>query len=277
MTLFQDKFWDLSLPLYKIEGKDSRKFLQGQTTADLLSIEEGTFVRSCWLSPTGRVKSLLEIQLINDCLCFVVLGGNEKDLINGFNHVIFPSDQVEIICEDNIRRIQHMSNKESWKASKTEWIFNDQKLPQYFNNLKSADSYSVNLWIIYQGFPIGLNYMNGTHNPFEIGLSDLVSLDKGCYLGQETLSKLKNIGKVKCELRLFKSLHEFHSGDKLIISDQNSSNQNAGLVTNVIRYDSLYVGLALIKRNYLYREKLDLTNEIGSIEVMNPIGSSYIN
>ena len=51
--------------------------------------------------------------------------------------------------------------------------------------------------------PISPLEINGKNNPFELGLSDLVNLNKGCYLGQETMSKLAGIGHVKQQLRFW--------------------------------------------------------------------------
>ena len=45
-----------------------------------------------------------------------------------------------------------------------------------------------------QGISPGSAELTGDTNPFELGLADRVSLDKGCYLGQETMAKLASKG-----------------------------------------------------------------------------------
>ncbi|KGG16651.1 MULTISPECIES: folate-binding protein YgfZ [unclassified Prochlorococcus] len=274
MIFTRDYLWDSSFPLFRLEGLDSRKFLHGQTTSDILGIKEGSLIRTCWLSPTGRLNALLEVKLINENLYFIVLGGNAHELINGLGRVIFPSDKVEIIACENIRRIQIINNEESWKASTTEWILGDKSFPKTFNDYLKADTLKVREWMLRQGFLNGSNEVNGVNNPFELGLSDLVNLDKGCYLGQETLSKLKNIGKLKHQLRFFKSTREFSLNDTLDVSSEDGNTiEKAGFITSVLNQaPSLTIGLALIKRKYLSLKCLNLINDLGTVHIDKPIG-----
>lgn len=45
---------------------------------------------------------------------------------------------------------------------------------------------------ITQGRPAAGAELTEDHNPFEAGLCHAVSLSKGCYIGQETLAKVRN-------------------------------------------------------------------------------------
>ena len=47
--------------------------------------------------------------------------------------------------------------------------------------------------------------INGKNNPLELGLQDLIDFNKGCYLGQETMSKIKNVSSLKQEIRIWKN------------------------------------------------------------------------
>ena len=40
-------YWSLSLPLFELEGIDSRKFLNGQTTADIFAAQDGILFKTC--------------------------------------------------------------------------------------------------------------------------------------------------------------------------------------------------------------------------------------
>ena len=80
-------YWSLSLPLFELEGMDSRKFLNGQTTADIFDAKEGILFKTCWLSPTGRLKSLLEFRCLDNKVQFVVLRGDSKEVFSSFDNV----------------------------------------------------------------------------------------------------------------------------------------------------------------------------------------------
>jgi folate-binding protein YgfZ len=43
---------------------------------------------------------------------------------------------------------------------------------------------------ITQGRPAPGSELTADYNPYEVGLCHAVSLDKGCYIGQETLAKV---------------------------------------------------------------------------------------
>ncbi len=271
MIFFNNHFWDQTFTLFKIEGPDARNFLNSQTTFDVLGIQEGCLFRTCWLSPIGRFKSLLEVRLSGECIEFLVLSGNNKELIDGLNKVIFPLDRVKITECGEVRRLQILSMEDSWKETETQWISNE--IPENFMALKPADKSILQEWKIRQGLPCIFNNILEKCNPFELGLSDFVNLKKGCYLGQETLSKVNNMGKLRYKLRLFESLENINSGDSLILSSKNSSNENVGIVyTSMRSRNCSSIGLALIRGRFASFENLDLQNELGKIKLINPIG-----
>ncbi|MHC4816935.1 MAG: CAF17-like 4Fe-4S cluster assembly/insertion protein YgfZ, partial [Planctomycetota bacterium] len=51
-----------------------------------------------------------------------------------------------------------------------------------------------------QGIPAFPNEINERHNPWEAGLADAISLTKGCYIGQEVVSRLITYEKVQRNL-----------------------------------------------------------------------------
>jgi folate-binding protein YgfZ len=50
------------------------------------------------------------------------------------------------------------------------------------------------------GIPAFPNEINENHNPWEAGLTDAISLHKGCYIGQEVIARLNTYEKVKRRL-----------------------------------------------------------------------------
>jgi len=53
--------WDAMFPTLRLEGAGARGFLQGQTSADLKAAPTGALIQSCWLTATGRVQALLNL------------------------------------------------------------------------------------------------------------------------------------------------------------------------------------------------------------------------
>lgn len=53
---------------------------------------------------------------------------------------------------------------------------------------------------IMSGRPRASQELTEDHTPLEAGLWDVVDLGKGCYIGQETLAKVSNLGALNREL-----------------------------------------------------------------------------
>ncbi|HKQ62979.1 MAG TPA: glycine cleavage T C-terminal barrel domain-containing protein, partial [Candidatus Polarisedimenticolaceae bacterium] len=51
-------------------------------------------------------------------------------------------------------------------------------------------------WRVLRGVPAAGAELNEEHNPLEAGLWDAVSFDKGCYVGQEVVARLRTYDKV---------------------------------------------------------------------------------
>ena len=86
----------------------------------------------------------------------------------------------------------------------------------------------------------------------EIGLEDLISYNKGCYIGQEVIARIHFRGKVAKELRglIFEDADAaVAEGGELLASD----GRNAGSVRSVVFSPGLGkpIALAFVRNNYL--------------------------
>ena len=85
------------------------------------------------------------------------------------------------------------------------------------------------------------------YNPFEVGLAELVSLTKGCYIGQEVLARLDTYGKVqRCLVRL-------HSSEPIPApAPLYAGEQQIGTVTSSAYAAALqrWVALAVVRRQW---------------------------
>jgi folate-binding protein YgfZ len=55
---------------------------------------------------------------------------------------------------------------------------------------------AVEAWRILRGLPSAGHELTEEHNPLEAGLWDSVNFDKGCYVGQEVVARLRTYDKV---------------------------------------------------------------------------------
>ena len=105
-------------------------------------------------------------------------------------------------------------------------------------------------------------------------MSKLIWLTKGCFLGQETLSKLSNKGFFKKQLRLVDSSDEFSVGDKLFSRNLTSKKLDyAGYITSSLKDSSENnIGLAVIKNRFLEEKTLIINESTNLVKLNKPIG-----
>lgn len=278
MKDIKKKFWLEKFDCFSITGKDSRKFLNGITTGNILNLENKV-LKSCWLTPNGVLRSLIEIIFSERNLEVIILAGNTNEIIDYFNQIIFPADDVLLSEPFLINRIQEIDESSSWRTYnpiffKTE----DQEFEIYKNKLNLLNPNDLKLWKINQAIPTLEMEINGKNNPLELGLQDLIDFNKGCYLGQETMSKIKNVSSLKQEIRIWKSIE---SNLNLDVEDKNlyinsAKDISVGKITSFFKSDSQIKGLAMIKRKYLEEGSYFFSEIFGKIIINKSVGSIFL-
>ena len=278
MQDIKKKFWLEKFDCFSITGKDARKFLNGITTGNILN-SENKVIKTCWLTPNGVLRSLIEIIFLERSLEVIILAGNTNEIIDYFNQIIFPADDVLLSEPSLINRIQEIDESSSWRTYqpiffKTE----DKEFEKYKNKLNLLNPNDLKLWKINQAIPSLEMEINGKNNPLELGLKDLIDFNKGCYLGQETMSKIKNVASLKQEIRVWQSFNsnlDFEVLDKNLYTNSTKDN-SVGKITSIFKADSQIKGLAMIKRKYLEKESYFYSEILGKIMINKSVGSIFL-
>ena len=278
MQDIKKKFWLEKFDCFSITGKDARKFLNGITTGNILN-SENKVIKTCWLTPNGVLRSLIEINFLERNLEVIILAGNTHEIIDYFNQIIFPADDVLLSEPFLINRIQEIDESSSWRTYQP--IFfkkEDKEFEIYKNKLNLLNPNDLKLWKINQAIPSLEMEINGKNNPLELGLQDLIDFNKGCYLGQETMSKIKNVSSLKQEIRIWKS---FESNLNLDVEDKNlyinsAKDISVGKITSFFKSDSQIKGLAMIKRKYLEEGSYFFSEIFGKIIINKSVGSIFL-
>jgi len=280
MKEYKKQIWFEKFDCFSIEGKDRKRFLNGITTGNVVKLENKV-LKTCWLSPKGVLKSLLEINCLENRLEVVVFVGNTNEIRRGFNDLIFPSDDVLLSETFSINRIQEVDNLNSWRINQPIFLKNEDKQYDLFkNNPNNMNSNDLQLWKINQAIPSLDKEINGKNNPLELGLVDLIDFNKGCYLGQETMSKIRNVSSLKQEIRVWtgKDLaFNLEPGSSKIYNNENKE-KSVGYITSIYKLGSqTNKGLAMIKRKYLEKGNTFFTDNSCQISIAKSIGSIFFN
>ncbi len=273
--------WDHHFSVLRLEGRGSRAFLQGQTSADIQSAETGQLLPACWLNATGRLQALLEIRLDASGADVLVLAGEVEAVQQGFDRVIFPADRVEIGKTRSQRRQEILIRGQPMSPVNVIW---GDVVPSANNEPSThvaASSDQLDQWRAEQGWPLGPTEMDGTTNPFELGLAPWVHLNKGCYLGQETVAKLASKGEVKQQLRSWRATTSDLSCSVLTQGTVlRCRGERAGVITCAYPVQSedgerqQWIGLALVRRQALQESHLQLDDDQGVLALFQPLGFS---
>ena len=263
--------WEARFPLVRLEGSGCSSFLHGQTSSRVDGCAHGDLIQACWLNATGRVQALLEIRLDADGADVLVLNGDSDSVADGFDRVIFPADQVRLGKRRQQRRMQRLEAGKAPNLNQVIWLNETSEPTSPWADLSPCNPTELEDWRNKQGWPLGDQELTGDTNPFELGLSNWVELNKGCYLGQETVAKLASRGGVKQQLRCWQSTsetqHVLESGDQLKLN-----NSRAGIITSVSRDKATgsSFGLALVRRQALDAETLQAGNNDVVVSIARP-------
>ena len=205
----------------------------------------------------------------------VIISGEINSIIDGFESVIFPADKVKLEVIEPIRRIQKINNYQSWKESNPIWIGNSDLIENEISNYTKATKEELEIWKIRQGIPSFDREINGETNPYELGLGDIINLDKGCYLGQEAIARFFRSKSLKYQLRYWEAYGEaddFDIGKKFLNTNQdNELKKKVGVITSSIKInDNFFNGLALIKNNFIDKD-ICFSENGESITIKKPI------
>ncbi len=271
-------YWLEEFDALLIKGKDSNRFLNGLTTSNMNLQNE--VVQTCWLTPKGALRAILEIYFYENHMVIIALEGDLYEIKKFFEDMIFPSDDILLSNIFKNYRIQETDELIPWREGCPKLI-KENNIEEYLkkNNFKIMDQISLKNWKISQAIPKIDYEIDGNHNPLELGLIDLVDFNKGCYLGQETMARLRKLSSLKQEVRIWNgSLLEKNivcKNKKIYLNKLKDT--IVGYITSYTVGKNLKVkGLAIIKNKYLEVNQSFHLEDFGEISIKKSVGSIFL-
>ncbi len=247
--------------LLRLSGADRLRFLNGQVTQDLKKLIPGSAIRSAIITSKGRLEADLHIAATPDSLLietdlslresirsriekFIVADDvTVEDISSSYTLAHFPTltsppshtpaDALYFLCP----RFRE-PGIDLWIPSTSSWKPAASPLPDW-EPLRIARG--LPLW----GVDVGPDTL-----PPEAGFeSDAISSTKGCYIGQEVISRLRSVGHVNRHLCVLgtsdtapKRMGECTTSDGLVVGKMSSLASDVNLPG--------LVALAMIKREH---------------------------
>jgi tRNA-modifying protein YgfZ len=261
----------------RITGEDRLRFLSGQLTNDLREAEPGQTIYACVLTAKGKLCGDLFVTPIEETFlldCHPALRETlparlEKYAIADDVEFSEQTDEFSLFhtlapqLPDGIPPPQATARQalpEGTVSRSNRFGIEgyDLLVPATLKNVvpqllkeNPLSATELETFRIERGIPEWGHELSEDVIPNEAGLDQrAISYTKGCYVGQEVISRLKSLGHVNrklCGVQLIEG-SVLTSGAKLV----NDSGQQTGFVTSAAKSAQLdaWIGLAYVKRNF---------------------------
>lgn len=192
-----------------VSGEDAAGFLQNQLTADLRQLEPGQRLLSAWCNPKGRVICLFRVTRTADGFALALPAGLAETVVARLTMFRFRAKVDFEVREAEPAELGVDGDVDDWRLANLRAGIPDIREQQ-------SEQFTAHM--------------------LNLDLSGAVSLDKGCYPGQEIIARTHYRGASKRRLARFDSDAPLTAGDKLQHGDR-----TVGEVVNAIGNELLAV------------------------------------
>jgi folate-binding protein YgfZ len=247
-----------SRTIVRVSGDDGVRFLQGLLTADILELAPNTARAAALLTVKGKIVSEVWVLAVDDERWLALPESAAQDVIAKLDgHIIMDDVQLEALPEQacaiawtepaRLRKRELEPLPDGVRAFDVTHPLPGVLLVGPEPALRSAvlgepaGAETFTAARIAHARPAWGFEILPDHFPPEVGFVDAVSYEKGCYLGQEPLSRIHNRGQVNRVMVRVRLAAPTSAVPRELFADSRS----AGQLTSVAGLD----GLAIVRRN----------------------------
>ncbi|MBB5040126.1 CAF17-like 4Fe-4S cluster assembly/insertion protein YgfZ [Prosthecobacter dejongeii] len=248
---------------WRLSGADRVRYLNGQVTNDVRTANSLTALYACVTNLKGKIEGDIFIHAAPDgesLLLDADTSLRESLGIRLERYIIADDAVLEDITDDwqLWHRISPPNGTENPPSAEGHYLTNEYRfhLPGYDVWLPNTSAPPSETWLseaeaetlrILNRVPAYPHELNAETFPQEAGLeSRAMSFTKGCYIGQEILSRIKTTGKMPRQLIAWTSETEQPHGEFLM----NAEGKEVGQITSATWHPEkqTYVGLAYVRQ-----------------------------
>ncbi|MEM6822738.1 MAG: hypothetical protein AAF558_12460 [Verrucomicrobiota bacterium] len=204
----------LQRPSLRFTGADRHRYLNGQTTNDVTNLTPGHARHAAVCNAKGKMQGEIWIGCDSECLLVDFPEPLSDSLPTRLEKYII-ADDVEVEAPDSRLVGFHLIAPEeptipdsiytfaSTRFGEDGWDIWFLETPSLPNSIPQASRESIDWFRIQQGIPQwGTDIDESNLPPEAYREKETISYQKGCYIGQEIIARIKSIGKVKRKLCL---------------------------------------------------------------------------
>jgi len=274
----------LSLAVISAHGEDALEFLQGQFSQDLKRLNSGRVAYGFWLNQKGKVMGDAWVQVNSPEACTIFSVSMTADELTERLEAYLIADDVELedvtaewqgwwIAGERVRdRVDEgvagddaaaWAVPGSWALG---WFF-AKTPPAWLDQSKCAHVDEWNRARLVAGWPDVPTDLGPGDLPQEGGFADTtISLNKGCYLGQEVMARISAMGRVRRKLMPVMGTGMAPAGD---VTEIRQGEKVVGeLRSRTSLPDGQWLGLAMMSLAKMQSERPIHLANAGELEIL---------
>ncbi len=242
-----------------VSGSDAFAWLNDLISADLTGLARGESRRSLLLSPTGRMRADFTVTPYRDGFLLLQDFVHPHAIERLLGRYVLSSDVVLDDVTDEVGLLAFPDRFEqppqvddavlatpSCLGSGTDMLIpmeqREEVAAMLANVLLKANTNDVEVWRVFRGFPrFGVD-VGEDDLPQEGALTDAVSFEKGCYVGQEAVAKVRNLGHPRRVLVRVEASGPLTAGEPVCVDGT-----EVGTVTSAVETPKGTRGLAKVR------------------------------
>lgn len=238
---------------FRLTGSDRVRYLNGQVTNDVRRVKADATLYACVTDAKGRIVGDVFVHAMEDTLLLDAEPGLRETLGMRLERYIV-ADDVELTDVTEEWQLWHVFGTSDYSNGMRSNRFGVEGVdlwlpagsaPPTFGSLPILNEADLETWRILQKVPRWPHELNAETFPPEAGLETrAMDFTKGCYIGQEILSRIKTTGKMPRELVAFESETPVNAGDEIL------ADKPVGTVTSVATHPETgkTAGLAMVRQ-----------------------------
>lgn len=241
-----------------VSGADALAWLNDIVSADLADLAPGHARRALLLSPTGRVRAEFTVAVPGGTVVLLQDPAQPHSIADLLSPYVLSSDVRLADRTDELAVFAFPAtatppdlvgaaySAPSCLGAGVDLIAPGEDHDRLLRILAGAftriGNEEVEAWRISKGIPkLGVDALEDDL-PQECGLASAVSFDKGCFLGQEAVAKVRNLGHPRRLLLPLESTDAVAAGEPILAPDR-----EVGEVTSAVRVDGRTVMLGRVR------------------------------
>ncbi len=255
-------FYEQKRGLIAVWGKEAVQFLNGLITNDVAKLGDGEQMSAAFPNAQGRLLAAVRVLKKDDKFLFETEAATREKVFNNLFRFTFAGD---FFVEDLSEKYEYFSMENGkWKMENAELIefqnafgadffVPNETARDFINELKNQNAIEISdeldeVLRVENGMPkYGVDMDETTIVP-ELG-DELISYNKGCYIGQEVIARIHFRGHIAKQLTGLILDAQAKAGDEFKSLD----GKNAGKITSVVFSPTLqkFIALAFVRYDYL--------------------------